>query len=117
VQQPSRRMAGILLGDRVYAIIETNGIAQVVQPGDYTTDRLAVVERIEPGKVVLKTVDEKPRYVAVRMAASPVSQTVTPSQPTGPGQPNFPGPPGIRPPNAPPPPGGGPPGGRPGEMP
>lgn len=75
IQQPSRRMAGILLNDRVYAIIESNGASQVVQPGDYTTDRLAMVERIEPDKVVLKTVDDKPRYITVRMAASPTVQS------------------------------------------
>jgi len=79
IQQPSRRMAGILLGDRVYAIIETNGATQVVQPGDYTMDRLAVVTRIENDKVILKTVDEKPRYVTVTMAASPSTQSVAPS--------------------------------------
>jgi hypothetical protein len=74
IPQPSRRMAGILLDDRIYAIIETNGVSQVVQPGDYTTDRLALVERIEPDKVVLKTVDDKPRYITVKMASSPVTQ-------------------------------------------
>ena len=113
IQQPSRRMAGILLGDRVYAIIETNGVTQVVQPGDYTTDRLAIVQKIEPDKVVLKTVDEKPRYVTVRMAASPTVQS--PSAPSTPVNPVLPGPRGAAPPL---PPGAGyPPGGPPGEMP
>lgn len=114
IPQPSRRMAGILLGDRVYAIIETNGVTQVVQPGDYTTDRLAVVQRIEPDKVVLKTVDEKPRYVTVRMAASPIVQSpMAPSAPASPAAPYSP-----RSPAPPLPPGGGfPPGGPPGEMP
>ena len=79
--QPSRRMAGILLNDRVYAIIEANGVSQVVQPGDYTTDRLALVERIEPDKVILKTTDEKPRYITVKMAASPTVQTTESSMP------------------------------------
>lgn len=115
IQQPSRRMAGILLGDRVYAIIETNGVTQVVQPGDYTTDRLAIVQKIEPDKVVLKTVDEKPRYVTVRMAASPIVQSpTTPAMPTSP----TPTPYGSRGAAPPAPPGGAlPPGGPPGEMP
>lgn len=73
--QPSRRMAGLLLNDRVYAIIEANGVSQVVQPGDYTTDRLALVERIESDKVILKTTDEKPRYITVKMAAAPTVQS------------------------------------------
>lgn len=116
IQQPSRRMAGILLGDRVYAIIETNGATQVVQPGDYTTDRLAIVQRIEPDRVVLKTVDEKPRFVSVRMAASPTVQSPSGSSMQGTPGPNSYVPPGGRTP--PPPPGmGGPPGGRAGEPP
>ena len=100
-------MAGILLGDRVYAIIDTSGATQVVQPGDYTTDRLAVVQRIEPDKVVLKTVDEKPRYITVRMGASPIAQAPTAPTTSTPGggmpQFNLPPPPGIAAPNAPPP--------------
>jgi hypothetical protein len=99
IVQPSRRMAGILLDDRVYAIIETNGVSQVVQPGDYTTDRLALVERIEPDKVVLKTVDEKPRYITVKMAASPISQSQddmsAPPIPSRPGMPRAPAPGGA----------------------
>jgi len=103
IQQPSRRMAGILLGDRVYAILETNGATQVVQPGDYTTDRLAIVQRIEPDKIVLKTVDEKPRYVTVRMAASPVVQSASSAPaPSGPAPGNY-GPPGVGGPPPPPP--------------
>jgi len=69
--QPPRRMAGILLNQRVYAIIETNGVSDVVQPGDMLKDHLASVERIEPDKIILKTVDKKPRYITVKMAASP----------------------------------------------
>lgn len=68
--QPIRRMSGILLNDRVYAIIETNGQSQIVQPGDTLLDRLATVEKIEANKVILKTTSEKPRYITVRMAAS-----------------------------------------------
>lgn len=79
IQQPSRRMAGILLNNRVYAILESNGSSQVVQPGDYTTDRLAMVERIESDRVVLKTVDSKPKYVTIKMAASPIVREVTTS--------------------------------------
>lgn len=80
--QPVRRMAGILVNNRVYAIIETNGEAEIVQPGDTLRDRLAVVEKIERDKVVLKTKDEKPRYIVVRMAASPRQPTVGTETPT-----------------------------------
>ena len=68
--QPPRRMAGLLMSDRVYAIIESNGRSEIVQPGDTLSDRLAVVERIERDRVVLKTKDPKPKYLIVRMAAS-----------------------------------------------
>jgi hypothetical protein len=82
IQQPPRRMAGILLNHRVFAIIESNGGSEVVQPGDYLKDRLAMVQRIEPDKVVLKTVDKKPRYITVRMAASAHTSTPTVSGPS-----------------------------------
>lgn len=70
-QQPVRRMAGLLLNKRVYAIIETNGSTEIVQPGQQLKDHLAVVEKIEQDKVILKTTDKKPRYIVVRMASSP----------------------------------------------
>lgn len=99
--QPQRRMAGILLNDRVYAIIESNGVSDVYQPGDTLKDRLASVEKIEPDRVILKTADDKPRYITVKMAASPHVEAaasgaapMTPSNPYGP-TPGGP-PPGIR---------------------
>lgn len=102
IQQPSRRMAGILLNDRVYAILESGGTSQVVQPGDYTLDRLAMVERIEPDRVVLKTVDAKPRYITVKMAASPTIQSASTASPSGPmPAPMAPGPRGPVPMNGP----------------
>lgn len=55
--QPSRRMAGLLLSDRVYAILETNGKTEIVQPGDTLGDGLAKVDRIEPDQVILKTLN------------------------------------------------------------
>lgn len=94
IQQPPRRMAGILLNDRVYAIIESNGGSEVVQPGDYLKDRLAMVQKIEPDKVVLKTVDKKPRYITVRMAASAHQANSGPSSVAAP----SPGGMAIRPP-------------------
>jgi len=106
IQQPPRRMAGILLNDRVYAIIESNGGSEVVQPGDYLKDRLAMVQKIEPDKVVLKTVDEKPRYITVRMAAS--AHTNTPANSVSGGSPGGAMVPSMRP-GAPVAPGIGPP--------
>lgn len=91
IQQPSRRMAGILLNDRVFAILEANGVSEVVQPGDRTKDGLATVQRIEADRVVLKTIDEKPRYITVRMAASPIVQTPVMSNPVNVGAPGMPG--------------------------
>ncbi len=84
--QPVRRMAGVLVNDRVYAIIESGGQSEIVQPGDTLKDRLAVVDRIERDKVVLRTKDEKPRYIVVRMAAAPrqaTSDGMEPMSPTG----------------------------------
>ena len=71
--QPPRRMAGLLLNGRIFAIIESNGKSEIVQPGDTLSDRLAVVEKIERDRVILKTTSEHPRYIVVRMAAAPSS--------------------------------------------
>jgi hypothetical protein len=71
--QPPRRMAGILFNERVYAIIERNGVGgastMIVKPGDITDDGMRV-ERIEPNRVVLVTTTGKQRRVDVKMAAS-----------------------------------------------
>lgn len=69
--QPVRRLAGVMLNGRVYAIIESNGASQVVQPGEPLNDGLATVERIEADKVILKTVSSAPRYLTIRLARSP----------------------------------------------
>lgn len=96
--QPTRRMAGLLLNGRIFAIIETNGKSEIVQPGDMLSDRLARVERIERDKVVLKTTTGKnPRRLIIRMAAAPQTDTggggaeVGPTRPMGPGMPGMPG--------------------------
>lgn len=67
--QPARRMAGILLNSRIFAILETNGKYEIVQPGDTLADRLASVERVERDRVILKTTGKRPRLITVRMAA------------------------------------------------
>lgn len=82
--QPPRRMAGVLVGSKIYAIIETNGESEIVQPGDTLKDRLAVVERIERDRVVLKTKDPKPKLIVVRMAASPSQPAASTGSPTSP---------------------------------
>ena len=67
--QPARRMAGILLNSRIFAILETNGKYEIVQPGDVLADRLATVERVERDRVILRTTSAKKRQIVVRMAA------------------------------------------------
>ncbi len=100
--QPPRRMAGVLVGSKIYAIIETNGESEIVQPGDTLKDRLAVVERIERDRVVLKTKDPRPKYIVVRMAAAPNQPSGSPGSPTSPRSTGprstgpYPGPPGGR---------------------
>jgi len=117
--QPPRRMAGILLNSRIFAIIDTNGQAEVVQPGDLLRDRLATVDKIERDRVVLKTTDKKPRYIVLRLTSAPAEQRrstpggyegtipggeAVPGAPFGPpggglpGMPGAPGPPGMPPP-------------------
>ncbi len=101
--QPYRRVAGIMWGQSVAAIIETQGdLPRVVKPGD-TLDGMRVA-RIEPNQVVLSTTGKKPREITVKLGAP-----ITPVQRGVPGVGGIPGGmpggfPGM-------PPGGGAPGG------
>ncbi len=101
--QPYRRVAGIMWGQSVAAIIETQGdLPRVVKPGD-TLDGMRVA-RIEPNQVVLSTTGRKPREISVKLGAP-----ITPVQRGIPGMGGVPGGipggfPGM-------PPGGGAPGG------
>jgi len=76
-EQPARRVAGIIVSDRVYAIIETVGkpSMEIVQPGDVLEDRLAKVERIERDKVVLRTLDKVPKFITVPLTGAPRTTT------------------------------------------
>jgi hypothetical protein len=80
-----RRMAGVLFGDGVFAILETSGQDQAVQPGD-TVDGGKVVS-IEADHLTIKTDDD-------RMISVPLSSTPTASQGPanyGPAAPGVPG--------------------------
>lgn len=67
--QPARRMAGLVHnGGGIAAIVETNGRTEVVAPGEMLSDKLATVDRIEPDRVVLKTVGDAPEYITVGLA-------------------------------------------------
>jgi len=83
--QPYRRVAGIMWGQSVAAIIETQGdLPRVVKPGD-TIDGMRVA-RIEPNQVVLSTLGKKPQEIAVKLGAP-----ITPVQRTYPGYGGAPG--------------------------
>ena len=73
--QPYRRMAGILMNGRVFAIIETNGQYDIVKPGDMLTDKLATVEKIMRDRVILKSTDPKPRYMTVYLTGAQAGTT------------------------------------------
>jgi hypothetical protein len=70
VPQPLRRMSGILMNSRVYAIIETNGRSEIVKPGDPLKDGLATVLSIERDKVILKTTGPNPQLIEIRLSAA-----------------------------------------------
>lgn len=71
--QPVRRMAGLIRNNGLCAIIESNGETQIVQPGDTLNDRLAVVERIEQNRTILKTTGDNPRYIIVGLTPAPIA--------------------------------------------
>lgn len=72
--QPTRRLAGILYNSRVSAILETNGVMDIIKPGT-VLDRgnsKVLVESIMKNAVVLKTLDtKKPMRIVVSLMGSP----------------------------------------------
>jgi hypothetical protein len=64
---PNMRMAGVLYGNGIWALLETDGKTEEVQPGD-TTDEGKVVS-IEPNSMILMTSDN--RLIKVSLSANP----------------------------------------------
>lgn len=87
--QPERRMAGIMKNGRVFAIIESEGKATIVKPGQ-TLDEYVAVDRILPDKVILRSIKtKKPVFIEVpksvgRITAKPAPTTTAPA-PRAPG--------------------------------
>jgi hypothetical protein len=83
--QPFRRMAGVMMDDRISAVLETNGTADIVVPGMEITrgnSRVRVVS-ISTDAIVLKTLDTKrPMTIRVGLAGA-VSTNAAPAQTTG----------------------------------
>lgn len=73
-----RRMSGVLFGDGVFAILETDGNSQEVQPGDSVQGGKVI--SIEADHLTIKTDDDK-------LINVPLSSTPTGGAPTG----GFPG--------------------------
>jgi hypothetical protein len=68
-----RRMSGVIFNGTVTAILEIDGNYQIVKPGDVVEGGAMVVDKIEPNKLILRSVaasGTKPRYVEVKMAVS-----------------------------------------------
>lgn len=73
--QPMRRVAGIMWGTTVKAILETGGKTIIVQPGQPIPDERVRVESIEPTGLTLTTLDTKrPMSIRVNLAGSPAAQ-------------------------------------------
>lgn len=101
VDTTPRRMAGVMFGNSVSAIMQTNQETIVVRPGDLIENSTMRVEKIEPTRIVLKSMDnpKKPRYVDVMMAAglgNPTAATTAAPAPTAPPTRPFPTAPGNR---------------------
>lgn len=82
--QPPRRVAGILLGNRVSALLQTPDGWETVTPGGTLRDG-SVVQRIERDRVIIKTADANPRIIVIKLAAADI-QGLSTSGPGG-GQP------------------------------
>jgi hypothetical protein len=99
-----RRVAGLMWGDRVAAVLETDGKGDVVRPGDVITTggKRARVARIDRDAVILRTDDKK----TIRVPITASALGATPAGGPGPGGPGS-GYPGMPYPGMPGP--GGPP--------
>lgn len=73
--QPMRRVAGIMWGTTVKAILESGGKTYIVQPGQVIPEERVRVESIEPSGLTLTTLDTKrPMRIQVKLAGSPTAQ-------------------------------------------
>lgn len=71
--QPSRRMAGVLIGGKISAILETNGEVDIVTPGmEISRGNSRVrVESIESDQIILKTLDtSRPMIIKVGLSGA-----------------------------------------------
>lgn len=69
--QPMRRVAGIMWGTTVKAIMESGGKTYIVQPGQVISSERVRVESIDPSGVVLSTLDTKrPMNIRVNLSRS-----------------------------------------------
>lgn len=107
--EPQRRVAGILLGNRVSALLQTPDGFETVTPGGTLRDG-SIVQRIERDRVIIKTADQRPRIIEIKLAGADIlgqqggASSGTPStgrympRPGGiPGMPGMPGGPIRRP--------------------
>lgn len=73
--QPMRRVAGIMWGTTVKAILESGGKTHIVSPGTTIPEERVRVESIEPSGLILTTLDTKrPMHIRVNLAGSPAAQ-------------------------------------------
>jgi hypothetical protein len=107
--QPYRRLSGIIVGDSVYAILETGtGSTEIIRPGMRIPNTEWTVVSIDTEKAVLRrSGNVLPHVVTVRLESPP------PGMGGNTGSAGAPGRPGAGTPGTP----GGMPGGRPGNMP
>jgi hypothetical protein len=74
IPQPPRRVAGIIYSSRVTALLQTPDGWETVRPGDKLRDG-TMVDRIERDRVVLRTTDDHPRLVEVKLAAAAIGSS------------------------------------------
>jgi hypothetical protein len=73
----ARRVAGLVTGKRAFALIEQEGQTFIVHPGDVLPPDLAVVERIEPGRVLLRRAG-KPIWLPLQASSDTTAVGVAP---------------------------------------
>jgi hypothetical protein len=70
--QPYRRLSGIIVGDSVYALMDTGGQIEIIRPGMRVPNTEWTVVSIDEEKAILRRTGNKvPRQITVRLESPP----------------------------------------------
>ncbi len=89
--QPYRRLSGIIVGDSVYALLDTGGQIEIIRPGMRVPNTEWTVVSIDEEKAILRRTGNKvPRQITVRLESPPAGMGGASGPAGGPAAPGAP---------------------------